>query len=91
MQKTQKKRHLSFVDLKIVGEDICFVDDPSIKARVVDDKKVEFEGKIWKLSPLTREIQTRRNALNNSGSYSGPDFWTYQGMRLSTLMQKEGD
>ncbi len=77
---------LSFQSLQLIGLDIEFADDPSIKARVVADKEVEFEGKKWRLSPLTKEIQSRRGMLNPSGVYSGPQYWMFDGIRLTDIM-----
>jgi hypothetical protein len=79
-------RGLSFQELQLVGLDIDFIEDPSIRAHVVSDKEVEFEGKTWRLSPLTREIQTRRGKVNPSGSYQGAYYWEYDGIRLSDIM-----
>ena len=79
-------KKLSFMELQLVGSIITFTLDPSITAKVVSDNEVVFEGKKWKLSPLTREIQTRRGALNNSGDYSGSQFWSYDGIRLSDIL-----
>ena len=81
-----ESRGLSFDSLQLVGLDINFVDDPSIRARVVNDKEVEFEGKKWRLSPLTREIQTRRGKANESGSYQGAWWWEYDGIRLYDII-----
>lgn len=79
-------RYLSFQNLQLIGLDICFVDDPSIVAHVVGDKEVEFEGKRWHLSPLTKEIQTRRGKVNASGSYQGAWWWEFDGIRLSDII-----
>lgn len=79
-------RYLSFQNLQLIGLDISFVDDSSIIARVVSDKEVEFEGKKWKLSPLTKEIQTRRGKVNASGSYQGAWWWEFDGIRLSEII-----
>lgn len=79
-------RYLSFQNLQLIGLDISFVDDPSIIAHVVSDKEVEFEGKRWRLSPLTKEIQTRRGKVNASGSYQGAWWWEFDGIRLSEIM-----
>ena len=78
---------LSFTELHLIGEEIQFHQDQSIKAKVISDKEVEFEGKKWKLSPLTREIQTRRKEVNNSGAYQGARYWDYNGTRLDYIMQ----
>ena len=79
-------RGLSFQELQLIGLEIDFIDDPSIVARVVSDSEVEFEGKRWRLSPLTREIQTRRGRLNASGSYSGAQWWEFDGIRLADVL-----
>ena len=77
---------LSFQNLQLIGLDIYFIDDPSIRAHVVGNKEVEFEGKKWHLSPLTKEIQTRRGKVNASGAYQGAWWWGYEGIRLSDIL-----
>lgn len=84
--KVKTGRHLSFQELQIIGEDINFIDDPNIVAHIVGDTTVEFEGKKWKLSPLTKEIQIRRGTVNASGSYQGAQYWEYDGMKLADIM-----
>ena len=79
-------RGLSFQELQLIGLEINFIDDPDIVAKVVSDNEVEFEGKRWKLSPLTREIQTRRGKVNASGAYSGAYWWEFDGIRLSDVI-----
>lgn len=79
-------RKLSFLDLQLIGLDIDFTNDPSIHAHVISDKEVEFEGKKWKLTPLTKELQTRRGKANQSGSYNPAWFWEYDGIRLADIM-----
>ncbi|MCD7771920.1 MAG: DUF262 domain-containing HNH endonuclease family protein [Oscillospiraceae bacterium] len=82
-----KEKHvLSFNELQIVGEYIQFHKDPSISALVVSDNEVEFEGKRWKLSPLTKEIQDRRGEGNSSGAYRGVQYWDYDGIRLADVI-----
>lgn len=77
---------LSFQELQLIGLDINFIDDTNIVAHVVADKEVEFEGKRWRLSPLTREIYTRKGTGNASGSYQGAQYWAYDGIRLADIM-----
>lgn len=67
---------------KLIGETIYFFADPTIEAKVVSDSKVEFEGKKWSLSPLTKEIQMRRGAVNLSGAYQGGLYWKWRGDKL---------
>lgn len=79
-------KHLSFKELELIGESITFIDDTDIVARVVGDDQVEFEGKKWKLSPLTREIKTRQGRCNKSGSYQGAQYWKYDDVKLADIM-----
>lgn len=83
--KVKTGKHLSFQELQLIGENINFIADPSIVARVIGDKEVEFEGKKWRLSPLTREIQARRGLVNNSGAYQGAQYWEYDGVKLAEV------
>ena len=41
----------------LIGKLIVYFDDSAIVAEVIGDKDVKFEDKVWKLSPLTREIE----------------------------------
>ncbi len=82
----EKKHALSFERLSLIGETINYIKDESIVAKVVSDTEVEFEGAIWKLSTLTKEIEKRRNTLTPSGSYSGAQYWSYDGERLYDLL-----
>lgn len=70
----------------LIGEKIAFSLDPTVVARVIDPHNVEFEGRRWKLSPLTREIMIRRGECNPSGSYQGARYWTYEGTLLADLL-----
>lgn len=83
---TKENNQLSFDELQLVGQYINFIDDPSIRAKIIGNKDVEFEGKKWKLSPLTTEIMTRKNKVNNSGKYRGARYWEYEGICLADLM-----
>ena len=76
---------VSFQNLQLIGLDIHFVDDPSIVAHVVSDKEVEFKGKKWRLSPLTREIMERKGVARPSGAYNGYKHWAYDEIILSEV------
>ena len=49
-------------------------------------REVEFEGKRWRLSPLTKELYTRKGTVNKSGSYQGAQHWAYDGIKLADIM-----
>ena len=82
----KESRGLSFQELQLIGCDINFIDDPTIVAHVVSDKEVEFEGKKWRLSPLTREIYTRKGKVNASGSYQGAQHWEFEDIKLADII-----
>lgn len=87
---TVKERHrFSFSDIGLIGKEIKFIGDDSIIATVTSNKTVMFEGKQWKLSPLTREIFTRQGNVNASGAYQGACYWTYNGVRLSDIDKEQ--
>ena len=83
---TESHKGLSFMELQIIGEYINFKNDPMVKARVVSDKEVEFEGKTWRLSPLTAEVRRRNGTATASEAYQGAQYWEYEGMLLADLM-----
>lgn len=90
MRKTNnfvmKMKGLSFLELQLIGQTIDYASDNSIHAKVIGDKEVEFEGKKWNLSPLTREIETRKGTVNKSGAYQGAQYWEYDGIKLSDII-----
>lgn len=79
-------KRLSFLELQIIGQNINYISDKSIIAKIVDDKKVEYEGEKWFLTTLTREIETRKGTVNASGAYQGAQYWEYDGVKLADIM-----
>ncbi len=67
------------------GDEVVFKDDEQVIATVVGEREVEYEGQVWKLSPLTYRLYEQRGQLNNSGAYAGADYFTYNGKRLRDL------
>lgn len=88
IEKKNSSSRFSFVEINLIGKFITYYDDESIKAEVVADKEVKFEGKKWRLSPITREIETRKQRCTKSGAYWGIDKWMYQGKTLEELMKQ---
>ena len=74
--------------MNLIGKQITYFDDETIVADVIGDKQVKFEGKTWRVSPLTREIETRKGRCTQSGKYWGIDKWMYQGKKLQDLMEE---
>lgn len=56
-----------------VGSEICFCENPLIRATVVDNKHVEYQGKIYSLSSLAQLLK------KVSYPVAGPAYFTYEG------------
>ncbi len=67
------------------GSVVTFAADPSITAIVVGEREVEYEGQVWKLSPLTRRLFEQKGQLNPSGSYQGAAHWVSGGKKLKDM------
>lgn len=67
------------------GEEIVFIADKEITAKVVGEREVEYGEQVWKLSPLTYKIYEQKGELNESGAYQGAAYWEYKGKRLRDL------
>ncbi len=67
------------------GEEVVFISDKEITAKVVGEREVEYGGQVWKLSPLTYKIFEQKGKLNESGAYQGAAYWEYKGKRLRDL------
>lgn len=87
-EKKSIGNRLSFEQLDLIGKTIVYFDDATIFAEVIGNKEVKFEDKVWRLSPLTREIETRKNRRNPSGAYWGVNMWRYEGRSLQEWMNE---
>ncbi len=67
------------------GEEIVFIADKEITAKVVGEREVEYGEQTWRLSPLTYKIYEQKGELNPSGAYQGAAYWQYSGKRLRDL------
>jgi hypothetical protein len=67
------------------GEEIVFITDKDITAKVVGERDVEYGGQIYKLSPLTLKIYQQKGNSNKSGAYQGAAYWQYKGKKLKDL------
>ncbi|WP_286438011.1 GIY-YIG nuclease family protein [Bacteroides acidifaciens] len=75
----------SMVNIQI-GETIIFT-PTDIKVKVASDNQVEYDGRIYKLSPFTAAFlpDEMRNA---SDAYQGPKYFTYNGRPLDDLRKE---
>ena len=69
-----------------IGETVVFT-PKNIKVKVASDNQVEYEGRIYKLSPFTAAFlpDEMRNA---SDAYQGPKYFTYNGRPLDELRRE---
>lgn len=65
-----------------VGDEITFVDDDSVTAKVVDDKHVEYLGEQMSLTALAKKLYKTDTAL------AGPIYFKYKGEILSDLRER---
>jgi len=68
------------------GEEIVFIADKDITAKVVGERDVEYGGQVFKLSPLTLKIYQQKGNRNKSGAYQGAAYWQYKGKKLKDLL-----
>ena len=71
------------------GDLISFIRDKNITAKVINEREVEYDNRIFKLSPLTRKIYEEKNKRNKSGAYQGASHWQYKGKKLKDLPDKK--
>ena len=85
--KTQNRRTIfSFYKKGLEnGDKISFVKDSRTVAYVAGEALVNYKGKTYKLSPLTRKIYRERGNLSKSGAYRGASHWQYRGRKLEDL------
>ncbi len=86
-KSTKKPRFkFSLVDIKI-GEDLVFI-PTGIHVKVASDDSIEYEGRIYKLSPFVGTFLPE-DKQNQSGAYQGALYFTYKGERLTDLRFKK--
>ena len=70
------------------GDKITFVDDENITAKVVGEREVEYEGQVYKLSPLVYKLMEQRGKLNKSGAYQGAKYFKFNEKILTDIPNK---
>lgn len=65
------------------GEEITFIPTGE-RVKVVSDNQVEYEGRIYKLSPFVGTFMPADKRIP-SGAYQGPKFFSYKGKTLTDL------
>ena len=81
-KKTRPRFKFSMVNIPI-GATLTFV-PTGIIVKVADDDKIEYEGRLYKLSPFVGTFMPE-DKRNMSGAYQGAKYFTYQGEILDDI------
>ena len=65
-----------------IGSEILFIEDPSIRAMVVDDRHIEFKGETTSLSALAQKLKGFDHPVQ------GTLWFTYKGERLADIRDR---
>ncbi len=81
---TPKRGRFKFSMVGIqIGEIITFV-PTGVQVKVASDDTIEYEGRIYKLSPFVGTFMPE-DKRNNSGAYQGAKYFSYKGKILDDM------
>lgn len=84
-ENSERAANFSFSACQIpVGDQIEYYEDPEIKASVVDDRTVSFEGQNYSLTALAKKLSGKKYAI------AGPKFFKYKGEWLNDIRHRLG-
>lgn len=84
-ESSERASNFSFTKCKIaVGEFIEYYEDSNIKAKVVDDRNVEYNGETMSLTALAKLLSGKKYSI------AGPRFFKYKGEWLNDIRQRLG-
>lgn len=84
-ETTERAANFSFTKCRIpVGEEIEYAYDPSIKAKVVGDRAVEFNGVTMSLTALAKQLSGKKYTV------AGPRYFKYKGEWLNSIRERLG-
>ncbi len=78
----------SMADIEI-GETVVF-DPTGIEVKVASDDSVEYNGRIFKLSPFVGTYMPE-DKRNSSGAYQGAKYFSYKGKILDDIRKEKED
>lgn len=72
-----------------IGATLTFI-PTGVKVKVASDDQIEYEGRIYKLSPVVGTFmpEDKRTA---SGAYQGPKYFTFNGEVLDVIRKRLED
>ena len=84
-ESTERASNFSFSKCQIpVGDEIEYAYDENLKAKVVDDRYVEYNGVTMSLTALAKELSGKKYSI------AGPKFFKYKGEWLNDRLQRLG-
>lgn len=84
-ESTERASNFSFSKCQIpVGNDIEYAYDTTIKAKVVDDRNVEYNGEIMSLTALAKALSGKKYSI------PGPKYFKYKGEWLNDIRRRLG-
>jgi hypothetical protein len=87
-QSRREQFRFSMVDVPI-GATLTFSKDDTITAKVIDDKRIEFEGNITSTSAAATKLLHRRGWTLRAAQ--GPLYWMYDGETLAERRMRMED
>lgn len=81
-KKQRPRFRFSMVNIPI-GSELVFI-PTGIKVKVASDDQIEYQGRIFKLSPFTGTYMPPEKR-NTSGAYQGAKYFTYKGEVLDDI------
>lgn len=69
-----------------IGSELVFI-PTGVKVRVASDDQIEYDGRIYKLSPFVGTFMPD-DKRNSSGAYQGSKYFSYNGEVLDTIRSR---
>lgn len=84
-ESSERAANFSFLKCQIpVGDYIEYYDDSAIKAKVIDDRNVEYNGETMSLTALAKLLSGKKYSI------AGPKFFKYKGEWLNDIRHRLG-
>lgn len=84
-ETTERAANLSFTKFQIpVGEEIEYAYDSCLKAKVVGDRTVEYNGVTMSLAALAKQLSGKKYSI------AGPRYFKYKGEWLNSIRERLG-
>jgi hypothetical protein len=81
----EKAENFSFSKCSIpVGAELEYDANPSLKCKVISDRKVEYQGEEMSLSALAKLLSGTKHSM------AGPKYFKYKGEYLNDIRKKAG-